>query len=57
MDDFLEGLTQGLAASAIVHVQTLTDAEDMWLATFRGLGAATRECLAPNPHRKGVPPG
>jgi len=57
LDDFLDGLAGGLAASILVHIQDCGDPEEFWFQLYRGLGLAVADALSPNPPRKGVPPG
>jgi imidazoleglycerol phosphate dehydratase HisB len=57
LDDFLDGLAGGLACSIIVHLRSFDDPEATWAALFEQLGLAIRECLEPNPYRKGLPAG
>lgn len=57
LDDFIDGLSGGLAASILVHCAELPPADAGWRQVFEGLGEALAEVLAPNPHRRGVPPG
>jgi len=57
LDDFLDGLSGGLACSIMVHIEELIDPNTGWLLLFRHLGKALKEVFAFNPYRKGVPPG
>ncbi len=57
LDDFVDGLAGGLGCSIIAHLRRLGEAEAGWLAFFRGLGEAVKECLEPNRYRRGVPAG
>jgi HAD superfamily hydrolase (TIGR01509 family) len=57
LDDFLDGLSGGLACSIIVHIDTLIEANDAWQLIFANLGKSLKEAFALNPYRKGVPPG
>lgn len=57
LDDFIDGLSGGLGASILVHFAELPEADTGWHQVFEALGEALAEVLAPNPHRKGVPPG
>ena len=54
LDDFLDGLAGGMAASIVVHWEPLTDPDEAWGLIFDGLGAAVGELLATNPARRGV---
>jgi len=57
LDDFLDGLSGGLACSIIVHIEELIEPNKGWQLLFKNLGKAIKEVLALNPYRKGVPPG
>ncbi len=57
LDDFLDGLSGGLACSIIVHIDTLIEANEGWQLIFANLGKSLKEAFALNPYRKGVPPG
>jgi HAD superfamily hydrolase (TIGR01509 family) len=57
LDDFLDGLSGGLACSIIVHIDTLIEANEAWQLIFANLGKSLKEAFALNPYRKGVPPG
>jgi len=57
LDDFLDGLSGGLACSIIVHIEELIEPNVGWQLLFKNLGKALREVFALNPYRKGVPPG
>jgi imidazoleglycerol phosphate dehydratase HisB len=57
LDDFLDGLAGGLAASIIVHIATPVEADAGWQLVFKQLGKALQEVFRLNPARKGVPPG
>lgn len=57
LDDFIDGLSGGLACSIIVHLHDLPDPNIGWTEVFEKLGMSLQEIFAPNPYRKGVPPG
>lgn len=58
IDDFVDALAGGLKGSIFINERTVhTDADAFWRGTFRALGLAIHEALAPNPARKGLPPG
>jgi HAD superfamily hydrolase (TIGR01509 family) len=57
LDDFLEGLCNGLSAGLVVHAARDAAPEEGWRELFAGLGRALREALSENPARRGVPPG
>jgi len=57
LDDFIDGLAGGLTASLMVHIRRDLPAADAWPLIFSGLGDAVAEVFAPNPYRRGVPPG
>ncbi len=57
LDDFLDGLCVGMTCSLMVHLRELKTPEADWTAVLEQLGAALNECFAPNPARKGLPPG
>ncbi len=57
LDDFIDGLAGGLAASLMIHVRRTIDPAQGWPMIFEDLGTALAEVFAPNPFRKGVPPG
>lgn len=57
LDDFLDGLAGGLAASIIVHIATPLEANLGWQKIFKQLGKALQMVFMLNPYRKGVPPG
>ena len=57
LDDFLDGLSGGLACSVIIHLQDLPNADQGWQQIFENLGKALKETFMLNPYRKGVPPG
>jgi HAD superfamily hydrolase (TIGR01509 family) len=57
LDDFLDGLAGGLSASIMIHIDTLLPPSHGWPLLFAHLGQAMRGVFAPNPWRKGVPPG
>ncbi|MDM8558427.1 HAD family phosphatase [Candidatus Parabeggiatoa sp. HSG14] len=57
LDDFLDGLSGGLACSIIIHIDELIDFNEGWQLLFRNLGKALKEVFALNPYRKGLPPG
>jgi HAD superfamily hydrolase (TIGR01509 family) len=57
LDDFLDGLSGGLACSIIIHIKELIEPNKGWQLLFQNLGKALKEVFALNPYRKGVPPG
>ncbi|GAB0057075.1 Phosphoglycolate phosphatase [Candidatus Magnetaquicoccaceae bacterium FCR-1] len=57
LDDFLDGLVGGMSASLMIHFATIPDPEAGWPMIFAQLGRALEEAFAPNPQRKGMPPG
>ncbi|MEM9739372.1 MAG: hypothetical protein AAF829_05845 [Pseudomonadota bacterium] len=58
VDDFVDALAGGLKGSIFIHEREVhTDADAFWFETFRAIGHAINEALAPNPARKGLPPG
>jgi len=57
LDDFIDGLTGGMTASAMVYLKEYENADETWQKVFRGLGKALREVFDINPYRRGVPPG
>ncbi|MBF0262030.1 MAG: HAD-IA family hydrolase [Magnetococcales bacterium] len=57
LDDFLDGLVGGMSASLMIHFATIPDPEEGWPLIFAQLGRALEEAFAPNPQRKGMPPG
>ncbi|MEN0079455.1 MAG: hypothetical protein AAF753_10120, partial [Pseudomonadota bacterium] len=58
LDDFVDAVAGGLRASIFIHERRVhTDPGAFWRATFAALGTAIAEALAPNPARKGLPPG
>ncbi|CAK0772540.1 conserved hypothetical protein [Gammaproteobacteria bacterium] len=57
LDDFIDGFAGGLSGSILVHVRRSISPQEGWPLIFRGLGKAIADTLAPNPARKGVPPG
>ncbi len=57
LDDFLDGLAGGLAASIMVHVKQLVAPTEAWEMVFKHLGSALHEVFATNTYRQGVPPG
>jgi HAD superfamily hydrolase (TIGR01509 family) len=57
LDDFLDGLSGGLAGSIIIHIAELIDPQQGWPILFQNLGKALQEVFAFNPYRQGVPPG
>lgn len=57
LDDFLDGLSGGLACSIIIHIEELIDPNQGWQLLFKNLGKALKEVFALNCYRKGVPPG
>ena len=57
LDDFVDGLAGGLAASIMIHVRRPVSPDETWLGVFTGLGKAIAEAFLPNPFRRGVPPG
>ena len=57
LDDFVDGFAGGLGASVMIHVDPGVDPAVGWPLVFQGIGAATRELLAPNPDRRALTPG
>ncbi|CAK0773744.1 phosphoglycolate phosphatase [Gammaproteobacteria bacterium] len=57
LDDFIDGFAGGISGSIVVHVRHPITPQEGWPLIFRGLGKAIADALAPNPARKGVPPG
>ncbi|EDN71355.1 hypothetical protein BGP_3512 [Beggiatoa sp. PS] len=57
LDDFLDGLSGGLACSIIIHIDELIAPNEGWQLLFKNMGKALKEVFALNPYRKGVPPG
>jgi imidazoleglycerol phosphate dehydratase HisB len=57
LDDFVDGLSGGLQASVIVHVDHHVDPVVGWPLVFRGLGTAMAELLRVNTDRKGLTAG
>ncbi|MBF0182101.1 MAG: HAD-IA family hydrolase [Magnetococcales bacterium] len=57
LDDFLDGLAGGMAASLVVHLPEIPEPDTGWPLIFRHLGMALQETFAINPARKGMPPG
>ncbi len=58
VDDFIDALAGGMKASIFIHErEPHSDPDAFWRATFAALGKAIHEALAPNPARKGLPPG
>ncbi|BAP57702.1 hypothetical protein THII_3405 [Thioploca ingrica] len=57
LDDFLDGLSGGLACSIMIHIAKLIDPQHGWPLLFQNLGKALKEVFAFNPYRQGVPPG
>jgi HAD superfamily hydrolase (TIGR01509 family) len=57
LDDFLDGLSGGLACSIIIHIDELIAPNEGWQLLFQNMGKALHEVFALNPYRKGVPPG
>ncbi|CAK0757329.1 hypothetical protein CCP3SC15_2290001 [Gammaproteobacteria bacterium] len=57
LDDFIDGFAGGVSGSIVVHVRRPVSPQEGWPLIFRGLGKAIADALAPNPARKGVPPG
>ncbi len=57
LDDFVDGLAGGLAASIMIHVRRPVSPDETWRGVFCGLGTAIAEAFLPNPFRRGVPPG
>jgi HAD superfamily hydrolase (TIGR01509 family) len=57
LDDFLDGLSGGLACSIMIHIAELVEPQLGWLLLFQNLGKALKEVFAFNPYRQGVPPG
>jgi len=57
LDDFLDGLANGLACSITIHMNELPDPDQGWQMLFQNLGKAISEVFELNPFRKNVPPG
>ncbi len=57
LDDFIDGLSGGMTASIIIHINDASDPDRTWQEVFANLGTALREVFMANPYRKGVPPG
>ncbi len=57
LDDFIDGLTNGMDAAAVFHVAHHVEPDAGWRMTFDHLGRALKEAFFCNPYRKGVPPG
>ena len=57
LDDFIDGFAGGISGSIVVHVRQPISPQEGWPLIFRGLGKAIADALAPNPARRGVPPG
>ncbi|MBH0778968.1 HAD family hydrolase [Nocardia bovistercoris] len=57
LDDFIDGLSGGMEASVMVHVDRDIDPEKGWPLLFRGLGTAIAGLLSVNPHRRSLAPG
>lgn len=57
LDDFLDGFCTGFQSNMVIHVRKMVNHEIFWKQIFRGLGESIKETLAPNPSRKGLPPG
>lgn len=57
LDDFIDGFAGGISGSIVVHIRRPISPQTGWPLIFRGLGEAIAESLAPNPSRRGVPPG
>ncbi|WP_054811585.1 HAD family hydrolase [Nocardia arizonensis] len=57
LDDFIDGLSGGMEASVMVHIDRDIDPEKGWPLLFRGLGEAVAGLLSANPHRRSLAPG
>lgn len=58
IDDFLDALAGGMRASIFLHERRVHDDPDrFWRTMTLALGAALDEAFAPNPTRRGLPPG
>lgn len=57
LDDFIDGLTNGMDAAAVFHVAEYVEPDPGWRMVFDHLGRALKEAFSHNPYRKGVPPG
>lgn len=58
LDDFIDGLSGGMSASIMLHIQDYASApQAAWISTFEALGEALNEAFQVNPYRRGVPPG
>ena len=58
IDDFIDALAGGMRASFFLHERRVYDqADEFWREATAALGAAISEAFAPNPSRKGLPPG
>ncbi|MGH6815817.1 MAG: HAD-IA family hydrolase [Hyphomicrobiaceae bacterium] len=58
IDDFLDALAGGLRASVFVHQRRPYAAPDeYWQDAIVAVGSALQEVFAPNPDRRGLPPG
>ncbi len=57
LDDFIDGFAGGVSGSVVIHVRNTISPQEGWPLIFRALGKAIQEAIAPNPARKGLPPG
>lgn len=57
LDDFFDGLSGGMTASIIVHIDDINNPDQLWQQVFTNLGIAIREVFEVNSRRKGLPPG
>ncbi len=58
IDDFLDALAGGMRASIFLYERRTHDSPDrFWRAMTAALGSALDEAFAPNPARRGLPPG
>jgi len=57
LDDFFDGLSGGLSASIIVHINQVENTSELWQQVFINLGVALREVFIINAQRQGLPPG
>jgi HAD superfamily hydrolase (TIGR01509 family) len=57
MDDFIDGLAGGLAASIMIHIKENIDPAKGWEIIFKNLGKALKGVFQANPCRIGMPPG
>lgn len=57
LDDFVDGFSNGLNCSVIIHIKQRVDPETGWKMIFENLGKAVQETFKINPSRKGVSAG